>query len=234
MPSLIASMAIGQLRAFAAGHFWDEDPDALVRLISSGGSPDRTVLCNAQWWEVGRGDRPLETWLAEHGHRGPGEFDLASPRWREQPEAVRRMAAHLAAGDSPLVRHQQNVAAVRQAIESHRRRLSARDRRELDRRIEMVWRYVAFREDGKDFLMLGYDLLRDLAIEAGRRLDAGDGVFFLTRDELLDALRVGFAPYHLIDEGQVGPPGRRAGGVAGSDRRRSDQGTGDWGLGIGS
>ena len=52
------------------------------------------------------------------------------------------------------------------------KRLPARnDRAEFDQRIDLVRRYVAFREDGKDFLMLGYDLLRDLALEAGRRLE---------------------------------------------------------------
>ena len=61
-------------------------------------------------------------------------------------------------------------------------------------------RYIAFREDGKDFLMLGFDLLRDVTREAGRRLDIGEDVLFLTWEDLFDALRVGFAPYHLIEQ----------------------------------
>ena len=48
--------------------------------------------------------------------------------------------------------------------------------------------------------MLGYDLLRDVALEAGRRLEIGECVFFLTREDLFDALRVGFAPHHLIEQ----------------------------------
>ena len=71
---------------------------------------------------------------------------------------------------------------------------------EFDRRVSLVRRYVGLREDSKDFLMLGYDLLRDLAIEAGRRLDMGQDVFYLTREEFLDSLRIGFAPYHLIEQ----------------------------------
>ncbi|MCW2890438.1 MAG: hypothetical protein JWL58_7300, partial [Streptosporangiaceae bacterium] len=77
-------------------------------------------------------------------------------------------------------------------------RLPKADRAELTRRVDLVRRYVAFREDGKDFLMLGYDLLRDVAVEAGRRLEIGEDVFYLTREDLFDSLRVGFAPHHLM------------------------------------
>ena len=82
-------------------------------------------------------------------------------------------------------------------------RLTGAQRREFDGLSALVRRYVALREDSKDFLMLGYDLLRDLAREAGRRLDIGDDVFYLTRDEVFDSLRVGFAPYHLIEQRKI-------------------------------
>ena len=51
--------------------------------------------------------------------------------------------------------------------------------------------------------MLGYDLLRDLALEAGERLGVGEGVFHLTREELFEALRTGFAPHHLIEQQEL-------------------------------
>ena len=181
LPSLIGEMALGELRSFLAEHFWDEDPDALAQGISSGGPPTRTVVSDAELHEVGQGKRPLETWLAEHGHRASGEFDLAAPRWREQPEAVRQMAARLADGDNPLERHRRQADAVNQRIQALRQRLSASASREFDRRIDLERRYVAFREDGKDYLMLGYDLLRDVALEAARRLDLGPDIFYLTR-----------------------------------------------------
>ncbi|MCY2988427.1 MAG: PEP-utilizing enzyme [Planctomycetota bacterium] len=200
LPSLISEMALAELRVFLAEQFWDEEPDSLALLISSGGPPDRTVSSDLELYEVGQGQRPLATWLAEHGHRASGEFDLAAPRWREQPEAVHAMAARLAVGDSPQERYRRHAEAVERRIQLLRERLSGRDRREFERCVELVRRYVAFREDAKDFLMLGYDLLRDLALEAGRRLDVGQDVFCLTRDDLFDAIRVGFAPFHLIEQ----------------------------------
>jgi pyruvate,water dikinase len=200
LPSLISGMALQELRSHLQEHFWDEDADALSQLISSGGPPNRTVTADAELHEVAQCGRSLETWLKDHGHRAVGEFDLAAPRWRERPEAVREMAARLAGGENPLDRHYQNFEAVGGRVAVLRSQLENNDIGEFDRRVERVRRYVAFREDGKDFLMLGYDLLRDLALEAGRRLEVGEDVFFLTREDLFDALRVGFAPLHLIEQ----------------------------------
>jgi rifampicin phosphotransferase len=199
MPGLIAAMAMGNLRTFLQETLWDEDADALAQLLSAGGVPDRTVVANAELHEVGKGNRPLETWLTEHGHRTAGEFDLAAPRWRERPTAVRHMADRLAAGEGPLERQRRNAEAVNQQLASLRGRFRGAQRRELDRFVSLVRRYITLREDSKDSLMLGYDLLRDLALEAGRRLEVGPDVFYLTRDELFEALHVGFAPYHLIE-----------------------------------
>ena len=199
LPSLIGAVAIADLRQFIAENFWDEDPDALVYLISSGGDPDRTVVADAELYELAKGTRPLETWLADHGHRAANEFDLAAPRWREQPLAVCNMAGCSMTGDNPLERYSRHRDTVNRRIEELRKNLSCRCRVEFDRLVELVRRYIGFREDGKDFLMLGYDLLRDLALEAGRRLEVGQDVFFLAREELFDALRVGFAPFHFIE-----------------------------------
>jgi len=153
--------------------------------------------------EVAAGKRPIETWLAEHGYRGPGEFDLAEPRWREQATELREMAARLASSEPPLEHHRRGAdAANRKADELHSR-LSATDVEDFDRRLELVHRYMPFREDGKDLLMLGYGLLRDLALEAGRRLDIGNGVFYLTREELFEALRAGLAPRQLIEQREL-------------------------------
>jgi pyruvate,water dikinase len=203
MPGLIAAMAMGELRTFLQETLWDEDADAVAQLISAGGPPNRTVTANAELYEVAKGNRSLETWLADHGHRAAGEQDLAEPRWRERPAAVREMADRLAAGDGPLDRHRRNVEEIDRQVMTIRSRLTDAQRHEFDRRVSLVRRYVALREDSKDLLMLGYDLLRDLAIETGRRLEIGQDVFYLTRDELFDSLRVGFAPCHLIEQRKI-------------------------------
>jgi rifampicin phosphotransferase len=199
LPSLISTMAIAELRAFLAENFWDEDSDALAYMLSSGGPPNRTIVADAELHDVALGTRSLDTWLADHGHRAENEFDLAAPRWRERPEVVRERADHFRADEGPLERHRRHAEAVDRRIAELHQRLSRYGRGEFDARLAFVRRYINFREDAKDLLMLGYELLCDVALKAGRRLDVADGVFYLTREELFDALRVGFAPLALIE-----------------------------------
>ena len=203
LPSLIAGMALAELRAFLNEQFWDDDPDELAGMLSSAHRPDKTMLGNAQLREMARGQCTLEQWLAEHGHRGPAEFDLATPRWREQREEVVTMADRLKDGADPLELHGQRGAKTEAKLAELRAGLSRRDQEELGRKVDLARRYLPFREDGKHYLMLGYDLLRDVGLEAGRRLGIGEDVFQLNLEELLDALRVGFAPLHVIGQRRV-------------------------------
>ncbi len=198
LPSLISGAALAELRTFLEECFWDHDPDELTNLLSSGHEADKTVLANAQLYEVAQGEEPAEKWLAEYGHRAPEEFDLATPRWRERPQELLAMARRLRDGASPADIHHAHLKKIEQQLASLREALSESDRAELDRRLSLARRYMRFREDGKFYLMLGYDLLRDLALEIGRRLEIGEDVFFLTREEMIDALHIGFAPHHLI------------------------------------
>ncbi len=202
LPSLICGMVWADLETFLHENFWDDDADALLRSIAPGGNPDKTVIANAELFEVTEGKRSEAEWLDLHGYRGPGEFDLASPRWREQPERLREMATRLASGEPPLSRFERGRAVAAAHAASLRVQLGANEAIEFDRRLDLVHRFMPFREEGKDYLMLAYDRLRALALEFGRRLDVGDGVFYLTCEEMFDALRVGFAPHHLIAQRQ--------------------------------
>ena len=203
LPSLICGMVWADLETFLHENFWDEHADALLRLIGAGGEPDCTVTANAELFEVGIGKRRLDAWLALHGHRGAGEFDLAAPRWREQPNLLRDLATRLVTGEPPLERFRRGKDMAAAEAGKLRAQLTPGRASEFDRRLELVHRFMPFREEGKDYLMRGYDLLRDVALEFGRRLDVGDGVFHLTHDEIFDALRVGFAPHHLIEQREL-------------------------------
>jgi pyruvate,water dikinase len=199
LPSLISGMALADLRNFLVEVCWREDPDALAQFLSSasGGAPTRTLLADAGLYQVGRGAASLDDWIRAHGHRGPNEFDLAAPRWREQPDLLREAAVRLATGEDPLERHRRQSALVEQRIAGIRKNLSSRDRSEFDRCLDLVRRYLPFREESKDFLILGYGLLREIALEAGRRLGIGTDLFFLHRQELFEALRNGaVSPNH--------------------------------------
>jgi len=199
MPGLMVGMAMEDLRSFISEHFWDEEPDQLAYELSAGGDPDLTVAANQGLHDIAAGIGGVEEWLSRFGHRAPEEFDLGAPRWRESPELVERMAGHMKGAVSPMARHEAMVDEVRSKVEALKSSLPPRSRSEFAERLALVHRYLRFREDGKYFLMLGYDLLRDMLLDAARRLDLGDGVFLLDLEELHDALTTGIAPLHLIE-----------------------------------
>jgi pyruvate,water dikinase len=194
LPSFVAGWALAELKSFLAEHCWDDETEVLASELSAVGPPDLTFQANAGLYSLGCARRTLDSWMAQYGHRGPAEFDLAAPRWREMPDAVATLARQLASGPDPACRHAEFGERAQEHLARIDRILAPPLRAALRERLGAVHRYMAFREDGKYYLMLGYDLLRDLAREAGRRLEIGDGVFYLTRDELLAALRAGFAP----------------------------------------
>jgi len=110
------------------------------------------------------------------------------------------MATALAGGESPLAMHRKRLAEAERCAAELRTKLPRAFGREFDERLALVRRYLPWREDGKAALMLGYDLLRDLALEAGRRLGIGDDVFLLTFHELQEALDTRTAPAAVLQE----------------------------------
>ena len=199
LPSLVAAMAVDELRAFCAESFWEEEPGPLANELSSGHAPDQTILGTQGLWEIAHGESTVDEWLKAFGHRAPDEFCLATPRWRERPDAVATLAAHLKDAESPLARHHRRMDECRERTGTLRKTLDGPSAREFDKRLSLAHRYLRFREDGKFHLMLAYDLLRDMALEAGRRLDIGEDVFLLREEELFDALVTGIAPLHLLE-----------------------------------
>jgi len=195
LPSLIAAMALQDLRTFLAEHFWDldEDVDELASAIAAPRHRDMTLQSNIDLFALAQGRLELSQWLDRYGYRAAGEFDLAKPRWREQSEQVLAMAGRLHGGADPEQLHRAHLDRTQAQVESLSARLDAATRRQFDDLLSLARRYLAFREDGKHYLMLGYDLLRDLALEAGRRLGVGQDVFFLTDAEVKQAIKGGTA-----------------------------------------
>jgi len=200
LPSLLAAMAIEDLRSFISEYFWDEDPLALAGQFSAGGPGDLTLAASQHLHDIAEGKSSVDQWLAIYGHRAPDEFDLGAPRWRETPELVARLAEHMKGSIPPLERHKARADDVWERTLRMAESLSPDLRDEFAERLTMVHRYIRFREDAKHYLMLGYDLLRDMLLDAGRRLDIGDGVFLMDIEELHDALVSGIAPLHLIEK----------------------------------
>ena len=198
--SMIASHALDDLRTFIRDHFWQDDPQAVAEQLAAGGAATRTLLADSELRRVGMGDMALNTWLRAHGHRGTNEFDLSAPRWSEQPDNLQKLADTLARGACPLDRHAKTADASNRLSQSLEARLSKVWCTQFEQRVMQARRYITLREDAKDCLMLGYELLRELALEIGRRLDIGDDVFFLKENEMLASLVSRQVPRTRIEE----------------------------------
>ena len=200
LPSLLAGMALDNLKCFIREYFWDEDADALAGEFSAGGPGDLTLAASQHLHDIAEGKSSVEQWIEKYGHRAPDEFDLGAPRWRETPELLARLAEHMKGSTAPLERHKARADDIMGRVEQLKASLPATRREEFDEHLAMVHRYIRFREDAKHYLMLGYDLLRDMLLDAGRRLDIGDGASLMDIEELHDALVSGIAPLHLIEK----------------------------------
>ena len=200
LPSLLDGLAMEDLRGFLAENFWNEDPEELANNLAVSDQPDWTMRNSIDLYHVAAGDKTLEQWLADHGHRAPEEFDLASPRYRERPEEARRMADRLTGGADPAKIHHDRYQRARNELTRLQAALSSGAAEKLESLVKVVRRYMPFRENGKYYLILGYDLLRDVALEAGRRLKLRDDVFLLTGQELQDALAGRPVDAEAIDE----------------------------------
>ena len=145
----------------------------------------------------------LDDFLMRYGMRGPSEFDISRPRWRENPNSLlTTLAGNLRRAQAGT--HRQGHEALQQQAEASVARLIAQARRgllgplraALVRRLLHVGRVlIGVREHPKFYLMRVMGLLRELVVEAGLRLQARgsllrpDDVWFVYFDELVGALK---------------------------------------------
>jgi phosphohistidine swiveling domain-containing protein len=189
--SMLAANAIGKVSSLAVRSGHAEGSNALLTGYP-GMEEFRTA---AALWEVSRGRRSLDEFLAEHGFHGPYEGEVSSRSWREAPGpavAVVRACAGLAESEAPECREQASVRA-REAFESRLRdALPAAERDAASRAFEQAATFIPLRETGKANLIALLDALRACARGIGRELAAqgrladAEDVFFLTRDEIFD------------------------------------------------
>jgi pyruvate,water dikinase len=166
--SVLAGLAIRRLEgALRPSH----GPNARRRTqaLLAGAAPPPEQDLAAGLRDLARGALTLDGFLRRFGHRGPGEMELASPRWREAPGGLPRPGEQAAPDlhpPAPIGEVAADLPApIRPALERARR-------------------LIALREAAKHHLMLAYDLLRILLLELDRRFHLDGGVFYLEPDEL--------------------------------------------------
>jgi pyruvate,water dikinase len=120
-----------------------------------------------------------DEFLAQFGHRGNHEMELAQPRWSEDPAALDRLFH--AAGREEVKSPDPQAALERLAAQAG---LSEAQRDAVARELDVLRTYLALREAAKDHLMQGYALIRRILVELDRRYQLNGGIFYLTPEEL--------------------------------------------------
>lgn len=142
----------------------------------------------------------LAAFLSRHGARTVEEFELASPRWREDPAfvlTVIRNYLHADPAFNPTATLRQNRAFCDTATARIVRQLGPLKGRLFHRVLRAYRAYVPLRENMKYRLMEGYEALRHSFLKLGDGLctagvlDSKEDIFFLTAGEVLAAGRDG-------------------------------------------
>lgn len=189
-PGFFGGMAEAAMRGKLCQLMGPEAGTQLVLKLTQGLEGDSTVE-QSQWlYHVAHGQATLREFLDRYGHRAVGEMELARPRWREEASYVRRiLSAYQGEGvASPRTHHQANVEqrveAERQLPETLRRWGGSCLLEEIADDLRDAQVMLPYREIGKDWLMMGYELIRLAILELARRWDLGRDIFFLRLDEL--------------------------------------------------
>ncbi|RLC95010.1 MAG: hypothetical protein DRI77_10430 [Chloroflexi bacterium] len=200
---------LGEMRSAEAGQSLadlaeqarrDESLRALVLTTDSQALPARlaeTEVGRAFWTRI-------EAFLAEHGHSAAQEFELAAPRWRDDPIII--LSALQAS-----VRASENSAADpgrirRETVAQVEKRLNLPQRVIFRRLLHLAQMFTATRENLKYHFVIAHSRLRDLYLAlAGQCVAAGqlsepDDIFFLTADQVVELTEGKLAVSAIVSE----------------------------------
>ena len=137
--------------------------------------------------QVARGEMRRETYLERYGHRGPHEMELSSAGPEEDPHWLDRQLA----GPASPVDVETLLAKQRAEYAAAWQRFVARYPRKvksIQKRVAGVAAAARTREAVRSEVTRITRTIRQFLLRAGERTGLGDGVFFLSLEEMVDVL----------------------------------------------
>lgn len=183
-PTVLAGAALAELEAILARAMEPERAHSAAAELIVGARPDPDADLAAAVFTLRDVHLTREEFLRSFGHRCKQEMELMQPRWNEEPEAVDALLSRSVGTLSANARtgaDGKGAAWQRIAAEA---RLTARQRRLAEQKIESARSAIGLRETAKHYLMKGYAQIRRLLLELDHRYGLDGGIFFLTPDEL--------------------------------------------------
>lgn len=189
-PGFFGGIADASLRGMLVQLMGAEAGQHLALTLTQGLEGDTTIAQGIALSEVGRGQRSLESFLHDYGHRAVEEMELSKPRWREEASYVRQVAAMYANPGArlPGELHERNARRRQEAERSLRETLrhwgGSSLYEDIAADLHDAQRLLPYRESGKHYLMMGYETIRLVLVELAERWGLGRDLFFLKMAEL--------------------------------------------------
>lgn len=190
-PGFFGGMAQMKLQSSLVQLMGEETGKAFTLKLLLGLDGDMTIEQNEQLYKVAQGTHELETFIEKYGHRCVGEMELSTPRWREDTSYLERVIkSYKSTTDmpSPLERHKANARIRIEAESQLSERLKASGGSFMEAAIcqdlKDAQALLPYRENGKYYLMQGYELIRNAITTLAERWNLGKDIFFLHWDEL--------------------------------------------------
>jgi pyruvate,water dikinase len=193
-PTVLAALAMDNLERLLQRKLGPERTRAALGELTLGVHPDAEADLPAALRNLAAGRLDIATFRARFGHRGFQEMELAQPRWQEDEPAIQRLAASPSAEHAVPVDWKSTWARVTTEAQ-----LPALQRTVLTGEVESLRTYLALRETGKHYLLVGYAQLRRILRELDSRFQLGGGIFYLVPAEL-SRLSAGENLQPLIEE----------------------------------
>lgn len=177
-----------KLKAALTKLLGEESADALLATISNAGELDSLgPLVGLS--RVRSGELSREAYMQRYGHRGTYENELSEPRPNEDPAWLDRQLAEFERSpldvNAMLKKREAEFDTVRQEIA---RRLPPKEAQTIEHKIDAIVETNALREATRSELTRTVDVIRSFFLHAGKLNGLGDGVFFLTADEVVAVL----------------------------------------------
>lgn len=180
-PTLLAQFAWQVLEQQLTKSLGRDRARAALTELSQGAHADPDADLPTAIRSLASGRLTRERFLEQFGHRGPNEMELSSPRWRESPGSLAKLAY---APDAKKIDPKEVFERI--AAEAKWPGFLAKT---MQGHVDRLQTYLGLRETGKHYLMAGFFEVRRTLLELDRRFALDGGVFYLLPGELPDLVQ---------------------------------------------
>lgn len=160
--------------------------------LTQGLNGDTTIEQAMAMYNVAHGEMRLEEFIEKYGHRAVEEMEFSKPRYREDRSYVLQILnVYLdETVPPPMEIHHTNEAkrieAEKKLPEILKHWGGSSFLEDVTTDMRDAQKMLPYRESGKHYLMMGYETIRQVIVELGKRFELGNDIFFLLRSELKD------------------------------------------------